>query len=58
MFGDEDVVGQEEYFEGRISEHHERALTETCGFGGSQQNETSDGEETVKFGQSVVSQSR
>ena len=55
MFGDEDVVGQEEYFEGRISEHHERALTETCGFGGSQQNDASDGEETVKFGQSVVS---
>ena len=33
MFGeDEDDIGQEEYFEGRISAS-ERALTETGGFG-------------------------
>lgn len=49
-------LGLEEYAEGRVSGSM-RALTETGGFGGDQTG-ASDDEETVKFGQSIVSQSR
>ena len=53
--GDTDPQPQE-YFEGRGSM---QALTETGGFPGDMSGAAvSDGEETVKFGQSIVSQSR
>ena len=49
---DHQIGNMEEYFDGRASGSM-RALTETGGFGGD--DGVSDGGETVKFGQSVVS---
>lgn len=46
----------EEYFEGRVSVSHQ---TETCAFGNVDGDFISDADQvTVKFGQSIVSQSR
>ena len=49
---------QEEYFDARMS-HSLQAMTETGGFGGDDGGDgCSEGDETVKFGHSIVSRSR